>query len=179
MAGPWVAPDLGENATGTIVSTTLPPGSRASTDPGHKDNQGHAYGLMELSVSVPLSANLGSYTVTVQAQDAVTNAATTTVVPIQVVGCTPTTTCDRRFGLCGPIPNGCGGTVNCGVCDANLLCSSSHCCPSGSFYNTGSNVCQPTSCPTGTSYCYDLGDCATTKECQRASGGGCKGRGCK
>jgi hypothetical protein len=63
MAGPWVGADLGENATGTIVGTNLPPGSRASTDRGHKDNLGHAFGLMELSVSVPLSANPGSYTV--------------------------------------------------------------------------------------------------------------------
>src|SRR5262249_27792739 len=86
-----------------------PPGSRAFTTPGHKDNQGGAYGLMELGVSVPLSANLGFYTATVQAQDAVTNAVTTTVVPIQVRACTPTTTCNGRFdGLCGPIPNGGG-----------------------------------------------------------------------
>src|SRR5262249_54948490 len=176
MAGPWVGPDLGENATGTIVSTTLPgpPSSRAATRPGQRDNQGQAYGLMELLVSVPLSANTGSYTVTVQAQDAVTNAVATTVVPIQVVACTPITTCTRGFGLCGPISNGCGGTVNCGACDANLLCSSSHCCPSDSFYNTSSNVCQPTSCPAGTSYCVEILDCATTKECQRASGGAAK-----
>jgi hypothetical protein len=78
MAGPWVGLDLGENATGTIVGTNLPPGSRASTDPGHKDNQGHAFGLMELSVSVPLSTNPGSYTVTVQGQDVGSGAAVTT-----------------------------------------------------------------------------------------------------
>jgi hypothetical protein len=178
MAGPWVAADLGENATGTILGTSLPPGSRAFTDPGHKDNLGHAYGLMELSVSVPLSANPGSYTVTVQGQDVGSGAAVTTNVPIQVAACTPTTTCDQRFGLCGPISNGCGGTIDCGVCTAGLFCSSSHCCPSGDFYNTSSNVCQPTSCPAGTSYCFDLGDCATTKECQRA-GGHCTGRQCQ
>ena len=178
MAGPWVGADLGENATGTIVATTLPPGSRASTDPGHKDNLGHAFGLMELSVSVPLSASPGSYIVTVQGQDVGSGRAVRTNVPIQVVACTPTTTCDRRFGLCGPISNGCGGTIDCGVCTGGLFCSSSHCCPSGSFYNTGLNVCQPTSCPTGTSFCPDLGDCATTKECQRA-GGHCKGRECQ
>jgi hypothetical protein len=40
------------------------------------------------------------------------------------------------------------------------------------------NVCQPTSCPTDTSFCPDLGDCATTKECQHA-GGHCKGRECQ
>jgi hypothetical protein len=178
MAGPWVGPDLGENATGTIVGTNLPRGSRASTDPGHKDNLGHAYGLMELSVSVPLSANPGSYTVTVQGQDVGSGAAVVTNVPIQVVACTPTTTCDRRFGLCGPISNGCGGTIDCGVCTAGLFCSSSHCCPSGDFYNTSSNVCQPASCPAGTSYCFDLGDCATKAECQRA-GGHCKGTECQ
>jgi hypothetical protein len=178
MAGPWVGADLGENATGTIVATNLPPGSRASTDPGHKDNLGHAFGLMELSVSVPLKAKPGPYTVTVQGQDVGSGRAVRTNVPIQVVACTPTTTCDRRFGLCGPISNGCGGTIDCGVCTGGLFCSSSHCCPSGSFYNTGLNVCQPTSCPTGTSFCPDLGDCATTKECQRA-GGHCKGRECQ
>jgi hypothetical protein len=181
MAGPWVAPDLGQNAAGKIVSTTLPgpPSSRASVDPGHRDNQGQAYGVMDLSVTVPLSTNLGLYTVTVQAQDAVTNAIATTVVPILVVACTPATTCPRSLGLCGPISNGCGGTVNCDVCDANLLCSSSHCCASGSFWNTSSNRCQPTSCPTGTSYCVDIGDCATTKECNKVSGGGCKGTNCQ
>jgi hypothetical protein len=178
MAGPWVGADLGENATGTIVGTNLPPGSRASTDRGHKDNLGHAFALMELSVSVPLSANPGSYTVTVQGQDVGSGRAVRTNVPIQVLACTPTTTCDRRFGLCGPISNGCGGTIDCGVCTGGLFCSSSHCCPSGSFYNTGLNVCQPTSCPTGTSFCPDLGDCATTKECQRA-GGHCKGTECQ
>jgi hypothetical protein len=185
MAGPWVGPDLGENATGKIVSTTLPgpPSSRASVEPGHRDNQGGAYGLMEFNVTVPLKTGIGPYTVTVEAQDAVTNAIARTVVPIQVVACTPstpTTTCTRGlFGVCGPISDGCGGTVNCGVCDANLLCSSSHCCPSGSFWNTSSNVCQPTSCPAGTSYCVEILDCATTKECQRAAGGGCKGRTCQ
>ena len=178
MAGPWVGADLGENATGTILGTSLPPGSRAFTDPAHKDNLGHAYGLMELSVSAPLSANPGSYTVTVQGQDVGSGAAVTTNVPIQVVACTPTTTCDPRFGLCGPISNGCGGTIDCSVCTAGLFCSSSHCCPSGDFYNTSSNVCQPVSCPAGTSYCFDLGDCATTKACQRA-GGHCTGRQCQ
>jgi hypothetical protein len=180
-AGPWVAFDLGENATGKIVSTTLPGRCCRSTEPGHRDNQGQAYGLMELDVTVPLSTNLGFYTVTVEAQDAVTNAVATTVVPIQVVACKPTTTCPPRgfFGICGPISDGCGGTINCGACDANLLCSGSHRCASGSFWNTSSNRCQPTSCPTGTSYCVDIGDCATTKECTKASGGGCKGTNCQ
>src|SRR5262249_26021997 len=84
--------------------------------------------------TVPLRTTIGPYTVTVQAQDAVTNAIATTVVPIQVVACTPITTCPPKgfFGLCGPISDGCGGTVNCGMCDANLLCSSSHCCASDS-----------------------------------------------
>src|SRR5262249_14335958 len=40
-----------------------------------------------------------------------------------------------------------------------------------------SNVCQPVSCPVGTSFCFDLGDCATKTECQRA-GGHCKGTEC-
>ena len=183
MAGPWVGTDLGENATGTIVGTdlprfNLPGGSRASTDPGHKDNQGHAFALMELSVSVPLSASPGPYSVTVQGQDVGSGRAVRSNVPIQVLACTPQTTCDRTFGSCGPKSDGCGGTIDCGVCTGGLFCSSSHCCPSGSFYNTGLNVCQPTSCPTDTSFCPDLGDCATTKECQRA-GGHCKGRECQ
>jgi hypothetical protein len=81
-----------------MLGTNLPPGSRVSTDPGHKDNLGHAYGLMELSASVPLSANAGSYVVTVQGQDVTCGAAVVTNVPIQVLACSPTTTCDQRFG---------------------------------------------------------------------------------
>ena len=56
-----------------------------STEPGHKDNQSHAYGLMLLNLSVPLSANPGSYTVAVQGQDAVSGAAVPTIVPAETV----------------------------------------------------------------------------------------------
>jgi hypothetical protein len=99
--------------------------------------------------------------------DQASNVTLKTTVPIQISACVPTTVCPAA-NLCGPVSNGCAGTVDCGSC-ASGVCSNSFCCPSGSFYNTALNTCQPDSCPSGTDYCYELGSCATDAQCQKAN----------
>jgi hypothetical protein len=166
MTGPWVAADLGNNATGNVFSNNLPPGSTTSTYPGSKDSLGHCEGLMGFSVLVPFSARPGSYSAKVRATDMVSGVTAQANVPIQILACVPATSCPPNLGLCGSIANGCGGTVDCGACGAGLSCSNSHCCAAGDVYDASLNVCEPESCPPGTSYCYDLGQCTTDANCQ-------------
>ena len=170
MDGPWVATDHGNNAIGSLASDA-PPGWSVWLSPGSSDLP-YSHGLMQINVSVPLSANPGSYSIKVQATDAFSNVTHTTVVPIENFACVPYTAslCSRPVSaaLCGPISNGCGGTIDCGACAAGLSCSHSFCCPAGYFFNTALVVCQPDSCPQDTSYCYDLGKCATDSECARS-----------
>ncbi len=170
MDGPWVAADHGDNAIGSLASDA-PPDWSVWLSPG-ESGAPHSYGLMQINVFVPLSANPGSYSIKVQATDAFSNVTHTTVVPIEVLACAPYTAslCSQHVtaALCGPISDGCGGTIDCGACAAGLSCSHSFCCPPDYFYNTALNVCEPNSCPQGTVYCYDLGVCATDKQCAKA-----------
>jgi len=166
MTGPWVAADLGNNATGNVFSNNLPPGSTTLTYPGSKDSLGHCEGLMGFSVLAPFSARPGSYTAKVRATDMVSGVTAQANVPIQILACVPATSCPPNLGLCGSISNGCGGTLDCGTCGAGLSCSNSHCCAAGDVYDASLNVCEPQSCPPGTSYCYDQGQCTTDANCQ-------------
>jgi MYXO-CTERM domain-containing protein len=61
--------------------------------------------------------------------------------------CTPITTCPAGDN-CGTVPNGCGGTVNCGTCTAPQTCTGNVCgctpittCPAGDNCGTVPNGC--------------------------------------
>jgi hypothetical protein len=177
MAGPWVGADFGNNATGNVFATTLPLGSTYSTSPGYRQDPPHCEGIMELFVTVPLSARPGSYWAGVGARDAISGVTAKYYLPIQIKACAPVTSCPVNAGLCGPISNNCGGTVDCGACGAGLSCSNSHCCPPDDVYDTALNACRPKSCPPGTVFCADLGDCTTPKQC-RSPPPTCGGRPC-
>ena len=144
MDGPWVAADHGDNAIGSLASDAPPDWSvwLSPVIPGAP----HSYGLMQINVSVPLSANPGSYSIKVQATDAFSNVTHTTVVPIEVLACAPyaASLCSQHVtaALCGPISDGCG-EPSIAACAAGLSCSHSFCCPPDYFYNTALNVCEP------------------------------------
>ena len=173
LDGPWIAPDHGNNAIGQITFDNLPTGSIPRTLPAEADNSGHSYALMEFLVTVPPLAKPGSYIATVKATDAATCVSLTTTVPIQILPCVPQSVCPTGgVKSCGAISNGCGGTINCGVCALGLHCSNSYCCPAGTSYNPYLNGCAsssswPPSCPSGTSYCDALAVCTTTAICNR------------
>jgi hypothetical protein len=165
MTGPWIGADLGEHATGDVFRNTLPSGSAASTSPGFRFDP-HCSGIMEVFVSVPLTAQPGPYAVGVRATDAVSGITAKYRLPIQVKACVPIPSCPANLGLCGPISNNCGGKVDCGGCGVGLACSNSFCCPLDSFWDTASNQCRPNSCPPGTQWCPDQGECTTAKNCR-------------
>src|SRR5262249_50102924 len=50
-------------------------------------------------------------------------------------GCNPITTCPAE--ACGPVPDGCGGDIDCGTCSEGQRCTADHTC------------CQPNACPAG------------------------------
>jgi hypothetical protein len=170
MDGPWIAADRGVNATGVAFDTTnLPPQVTVNPSPG-ESGAPHGYGLMNLYVYAPSTTPPGAYSFQMKATDPVSNVTQKTTIPVQVLACTPRNACPAGAGtlLCGPVSVGCGGTVDCGSC-ASGVCSNSFCCPANSFYNVALNTCQPDSCPAGTDYCYDLGECATPAQCAKAS----------
>ena len=98
------------------------------------------------------------------------------------VCCTPTkTTCEVGVD-CGNVPDGCGGTVNCGTCPVvtckSVACTGNTCNYTGINGTTGPNCstvcCTNTStgnsvcCPAGTTTCNELGNCGCptgTKQC--------------
>jgi hypothetical protein len=172
MDGPWIAADRGNGAVGTAFDTgSLPPGTVISLSPGESASP-YSYGLMNMYVFAPLSAPAGQYSFQVKATDPTSNVTQKTTIPVQISACVPRKVCPGP-GLCGPISDGCGGSVECGAC-ASGVCSNSFCCPSGSFYNTALNTCEPNSCPSGTEYCYDLGICTTATKCDKASHPSCR-----
>jgi hypothetical protein len=167
LDGSWISADHGNDAVGQIVDSNLPAGSAPTAYPASADNSGHSYALMEFYVSVPFGASPGSYMVTVRATDVTTCVAMTTAVPIQILSCNPETTCSRgAIQSCGAISDGCGGTVKCGACPSGQTCSGAVCCPTGTSYSNVYNTCVPSSCPVGTSFCYETGGCATDSQCK-------------
>ncbi|MCL4752471.1 MAG: tryptophan synthase alpha chain, partial [Myxococcales bacterium] len=94
-----------------------------------------------------------------------------------VCGCTPTS-CAAQGKNCGSIPNGCGGTLNCGTCTAPSTCTNNVCtacvpnpdpCPSSQCAGTASDGCG------GTVSC--TANCGLAGECPCA-GGHCAGNYC-
>ncbi|MEE8408276.1 MAG: hypothetical protein V3T05_01600 [Myxococcota bacterium] len=88
--------------------------------------------------------------------------------------CNPTT-CDLQGNNCEEIPDGCGGTTDCGTCDAGVACGAA------AFANL---CCFPTTCfdqvtncgimPTGCGDTENCGDCGKTFVC----GGGARPNVC-
>ena len=56
--------------------------------------------------------------------------------------CTPTT-CVAQGKTCGPIPDGCGGTISCGTCPVNMVCQDGQCatCATEGSPCAGDGVC--------------------------------------
>jgi hypothetical protein len=168
MTGPWVATDGGKNATGQVLSQ--PSGGLIATlGTGFSVN---GAGAVPITVSAPLSAAPGPYQASIEVTDAYSKVQRTATIPIQVLACVPdsaSAVCQPSGGICGLHSAGCGVSVDCGSCANGNVCSSGYCCAPGYFYNTSLNVCEPDSCPTGTSYCYALGACATDAVCLKYS----------
>ena len=90
-----------------------------------------------------------------------------------VAKCTPTT-CTAQRATCGTIPNGCGGTLECGSCTAPQTCGGG-----GTANICGGDVCTPKTCTTLKATCGTLPDgCGGNLQCgsctapQTCGGGG-------
>jgi hypothetical protein len=169
MDGPWVSFDHGAGAPGFAFDTgRLPPGSTVLLSKG-VSGAPHTYGLMDVNVSTPPGAPPGDYNFQVRATDIVSNVSLTTTVPVRIIACKPTNICKASLSqLCGPVSDGCGGSVDCGAC-ASGVCSSGVCCPKGWFYNTDLQRCAPNTCPAGTSFCVADNACETDQKCDQMS----------
>ena len=176
MLGPWVASDLGNGATGKVLSTDLTGATMAFSTGTTIDS----LGAIALTVVAPATARPGPYEATVQVTDAASKALRTAAIPIEVLACVPTPTssvCLPGWNMCGPHSAGCGVSVDCGSCASGSACSNGTCCPNGKFYN-GSG-CQPDSCAAGTSYCPLSGTCLTETACEKLNPvQHCKGTTC-
>lgn len=162
MCGPWISVDLGVNATGQ-VTTSPPPGWWYRVSPGTNID---SEGAIQLEVFAPSTAVPGMYTVPFRATDLFSGITHDTTLPIEVSACQPPSPSICTAGMCGVWnATACGG-VDCGSCGTNEACSSGHCCDTASFFN--GNVCQPDTCPTGTSWCVDQSACLTDAQCHPA-----------
>lgn len=111
--------------------------------------------------------------------------------------CSPRTACFMPEGAtpeCGTQPDGCGGTVTCGVCSAGALCVSARCVPlpvdagvrvdAGVSVDAGSTtdagVCLATSCTANGATCGTIADgCGGTLNCGVCgSGAACQQNRC-
>jgi hypothetical protein len=78
-----------------------------------------------------------------------------------VPSCQPTT-CSAQGATCGSIPDGCGGTLQCGSCGSGMVCSAS---------NTCVPACTPTTCAAQGATCGLLASgCGGTLQCGACSG---------
>lgn len=78
--------------------------------------------------------------------------------------CAPTT-CDAEGKTCGEISDGCGGSLECGTCGEDQICSSANVCVSA-------EGCTPTTCAEAGKDCGALPDgCGGTLECGRCGDG--------
>jgi hypothetical protein len=165
MSGPWVASDHGVNANGEVVDNgNLPTGSTINLTPGFPDLGPGAVprsdALMGINVSVPASTPVGPYCVDVQATDPATRVSAFGSVPIQVYNCTPLTACPA--GACGTFPTGCGGNLECGLCQAAEVCVGGGCC------DPFTSVCGKR-CPAAEVYCPKTGTCLSARLCPSMS----------
>jgi hypothetical protein len=166
LDGPWVSFDHGVGAVGQPFD--VPTGMTVRLSPG-VSGAPHTYGTIDANVSVPYNAPPGDYRFQAKATDANSNISLTTVVPVRVLACKPTKVCSASIQqFCGAISDGCGGSTDCGAC-ATGLCSNGVCCPTGWFYNTEIQSCQPNSCPTDTVFCVADSKCETDQACNRIS----------
>src|SRR5690606_15282016 len=81
-------------------------------------------------------------------------------VPNRCLGCQPIA-CEDVDAECGAIGDGCGGTVDCGVCPEGLVCGaeSPNRCGKGP-------TCTPRSCAAAGAECGTIGDgCGGTVDC--------------
>jgi hypothetical protein len=166
MNGPWVAADSGTNAKAWISGGNLPlsvcTAQISAGEPNYGDGVRLPNGYLILTVTCPLSAIPGTYTATVSATDSGVTHSTT--VTIQVLPCVPSNSCIQGFGgTCGSVPNGCGGTVDCGNCGPGLSCMNSICCPPGYINNSVYGCTRP--CPAGTSFCGATTSCVQNGLC--------------
>jgi hypothetical protein len=161
MSGPWVASDHGLNANGVVADKdSLPDGSTINLTPGFEDlgpgGVPRSDGLMGINVSVPASARVGQYCVAVQATDPASRVAAVANVPIEIYACKPLTACPP--GACGTFPTGCGGNLECGLCQAGEVCTGGGCC------NPFVNVCGKR-CPALQIFCPKTSKCADPRLC--------------
>lgn len=160
MYGSWITQDHGNGALSSIVANNDP---QLTIVPSLGTDTIDGSGAVNLMVSAPLGATVGKYNASVQVTDVASNTTFTTTVPIDVVACTPPSNSICTTDMCGIWnANDCGG-VNCGVCSGTNVCSSGHCCPANSTFN--GTVCQPSMCPTGTSWCSAQEACLTDAQC--------------
>jgi hypothetical protein len=161
MTGPWVASDHGVNANGVVVDKhSLPNGSTISLTPGFEDfgpgGVPRSDGLMGIQVSVPASASVGQYCVDVEATDPATRVSAIAAVPIQIYQCKPLTACPP--GACGIFPTGCGGNLECGLCQPGQVCTGGGCC------NPRTTGCGER-CPPGQQFCRKTVKCVPQGRC--------------
>lgn len=154
MCGPWVAVDWGNGAAGTVLGTSLTGASTIQLSTGVTID---SEGALNLLVGVPLTETPGLYYVDVQAEDLQSKVKLSARIPVDVLACQPPPQSTCEPDMCGVWnASECGG-VECGSCSAGDVCSSGRCCATGSFFN--GTVCQPDTCPTGTTWCSNKNEC--------------------
>jgi hypothetical protein len=159
MYGPWQTYDKGVGAVAQVTYNPIP-GAQFIFAPGTEGVDGE--GTIDVEVIVPLGTPPGTYAVSIVATDQATQVSLPTTMNVEVLACTPpqASLCTTYANMCGVWnANQCGG-INCGGCATGSFCSSGRCCPTGSFYN--GTVCQPNTCPTGTTWCSNLEECAAS-----------------
>jgi hypothetical protein len=79
---------------------------------------------------------------------------------VHVIDCCTPLTADNCDGFCGSMPDGCGGSIQCGGCPAGDHCTNNICmkcstvenCPSGTYFNTATCSCARDFCACGGIY---------------------------
>jgi hypothetical protein len=98
-----------------------------------------------LTLDVYSTAQTGTYTIDVSTSGCPTDSTTAVTLKVIPYACQPELWCTNQGvagGLqCGSVPDGCGGTDNCGSCGANQVCSSNMCCTTGYVWNANLNTC--------------------------------------
>lgn len=75
---------------------------------------------------------------------------------VDLDGCIPSATCEAVTASCGSLPDGCGGTLECGTCGEGSVCEANRCVSS----------CTPTTCDAQGAMCGSVDDgCGTALHC--------------
>jgi peptidoglycan/xylan/chitin deacetylase (PgdA/CDA1 family) len=81
--------------------------------------------------------------------------------PVPLGACTATT-CAAQGKTCGPVSDGCGGTLNCGTCASGQVCTSANVC----------QACTKTTCAAAGATCGSIADgCGGTLGCGTCAAG--------